>query len=133
MRDFPGSNFVGGDWQNGFGVRFTPRDEHTFTATYTFDKLKQGPPGVVHGGAIAALFDEAMTAAAFHNIAGFAFTASLQINYHAPVFIGVQVDITAHLDRIEGRKIHMTAHIHLPDKTLAATATALFIEVKSPQ
>ena len=65
--NFNGSNFVGGDYENGFGIQFALQPDNSVKATYTFDKLKQGPPNIVHGGALSAVIDEAMTATVFAN------------------------------------------------------------------
>ncbi len=126
MLDFQGSNFVGGSHANGFGLRFELQSDNTLTATYTFDSLKQGAPGIVHGGAIAAVLDEAMTAAIF--AAGKpALTVNLMIDYRAIVRIDTPVQITGRVDMIERRKLFTVAKIILPDGTVAAEAKALFI------
>ncbi|MDQ7036169.1 MAG: hypothetical protein Q9P01_15435 [Anaerolineae bacterium] len=56
--DFTGSNFVGGDWENGFGIQFSHSQDESkdiFTAKYTFSERQQGPPTIAHGGAIGSL------------------------------------------------------------------------------
>lgn len=126
MLDFRGSNFVGGSHANGFGLRFELQPDKTLTARYTFDILKQGPPGVAHGGAIAAVLDEAMTAAVF--AAGKpALTVNLMVDYRAGVPIDTEVQIIGHIEMIERRKLFTVAKIILPDGTIAAQAKALFI------
>lgn len=126
MLNFPGSNFVGGKHENGFGLQFELQSDNTLTAIYTFDVLKQGPPGIVHGGAIAAVLDEAMTAAVF--AAGKpALTVNLMVDYRAIVPINTQVQIMGRIDVIERRKIFTQAKIILPDGTVPAEAKALFI------
>jgi acyl-coenzyme A thioesterase PaaI-like protein len=128
MIDFPGSNFVG----SGFGLHFTPQDDGWLTASYTFDALKQGPPGIVHGGALASVIDEAMTAAVF--AAGYlAFTVNLNLDYRVPVMVGVLVTIQARLDVVDRRKLYMLGRIVLPDGTSAVEAKALFIASKGTQ
>ncbi len=128
---FHGSNFVGGNWQNGFNVHFTiqPGDTETdyFSAEYTFSAHQQGPPGVAHGGAIASLLDEAMTAAAFEVEQRPAFTVNLNINYQQPVPLETPVMIRAFVERRERRKLFLKAALLLPDGTSASTADGLFI------
>lgn len=119
---FIGSNFVA----VGFGLTFTPTPEGVLTAQYTFDEGKQGPPTIVHGGALAAVIDEAMTAVVFHLDLP-AFTAKLNIDYRAAVRVGDTVRIQARLDRREGRKLFLTASITHLNGTLAAEATGLFV------
>jgi acyl-coenzyme A thioesterase PaaI-like protein len=122
MMNFTGSNFVG----RGFGLYFTRQEDGWLTASYTFEADKQGPPGIVHGGALAAVLDEAMTAAVF--AAGEpALTVNLTIDYRAAVLVGVPISIMGKVDRIERRKLYMLAQILLADGTLAVDAKALFI------
>lgn len=128
--EFRGSSFVGGDWQNGFGLRFTVSSDGPVTANYVFDDLKQGPPGLVHGGALAAVMDEAMTAAVM--TAGYlAFTVKLKIDFMHAVRIGQAVIIAGQLHQVTGRKLSVSAQITLPDGTLATKAEALFITPES--
>lgn len=126
---FTGSNFVVGKWQNGFGVVFSQLDESTFSAKYTFSEHQQGPPGIAHGGAIATLLDEAMTAVAFE-VAGMpAFTVNLNVTYRTPVYVGTEITITARLQESDGRKLSIYAEATLPDGTIATVASGLFIRL----
>lgn len=126
---FPGSRFVIGDWENGFGLAFELQPDRSIKGRIRFDENKMGPPGIVHGGVLATMVDEAMTARAFQE-GVMVFTANLNIDYKAPVFIGTEITITAQLDRVEGRKIYVTSEVRLPDDTLALTATGLFLGPK---
>lgn len=129
MIEFPGSPFVGGGWTNGFGLHFVPQEDGWLTADYTFDTLKQGPPGIVHGGALASVLDEAMTAAVF--AAGYsAFTVNLILDYRTAVFVGTSVTIQGKVDLIDRRKLYTIARVVLADGTLAVEAKALFITRK---
>lgn len=127
--EFPGSNFVGGGWTNGFGLHFAPQDDGWFSAAYTFDSLKQGPPGIVHGGALASVLDEAMTAAVF--AAGHpAFTVNLILDYRVAVTVGTPVTIQGKVDLIDRRKLYTIARILLPDGSQAVEGKALFIAMR---
>jgi uncharacterized protein (TIGR00369 family) len=125
---FTGSNFVAGQWENGFGLAFESV-EGEFRATYRFATHQQGPPGVAHGGALATLLDEAMTAAAFHAAQEPAFTVNLNVTYRAPVFLGTEITISARVHEIEGRKISVYAEIKLPDGSVTTVASGLFIRL----
>lgn len=131
MRRFTGSNFVGGDWQNGFGVRFERQPDDSLRAEVVFDELKQGPPGYAHGGAIAAVLDEAMTATCFELLDGFVLTVSLNISYERPVLIGLAYYAEGRVEREEGRKIFLNATITSEEGLLCARATSLFLRVPS--
>ena len=125
---FTGSNFVGGNWQNGFGLVFENVDGE-FRAKYNFSDHQQGPPHIAHGGALASLLDEAMTAAAFHAAQEPAFTVNLNVNYRSPVFLNTEVEIIARVQEIKGRKITIFAEIKLPDGSVSTDATGLFIRL----
>ena len=62
----------------GLKMDFT-RDGNSLRASFTTGKVHQGWPGVVHGGILACLLDEAMSNAAYAE--GIAcLTASMQMN-----------------------------------------------------
>lgn len=128
--DFKGSEFVGVERENGFGVTFEYTGEK-YIANYTFKPYQQGPPTIAHGGAIASLIDESMTSAVFQSDNGPAFTVSLNISYHAPIFIGTPVKISATIKSVERRKIFLHTQIHTEDGTLTAEADGLFIKMAS--
>lgn len=119
---FVGSNFVG----KGFGLRFTADANDVLAAVMTFDERHMGPPQIVHGGALAAVIDEAMTATVFHHREP-AFTAQLTINYRQPVRVGQPVAVRAWVTRREGRKRWLRADIRDEAGALCAEAEGLFI------
>lgn len=123
---FAGSVFVGGDWENGFGLKFNRAEDGSVWAETSFSENKTGPSGIAHGGAIAAVLDEAMTAVIF--AAGRrGFTANLNVNYKAAIPIGARLKIIAYIEQIEGRKTFTAARILLSDGQLAAEGFGLFI------
>lgn len=127
MTRFSGSNFIGGDWENGFNLHFEHRPTGEVSADYAFAIRHQGPPGIVHGGALAAVLDEAMTAAMFaHRQDHFAFTVNLNIDYRAPVAIGQPIRIQARVEEHVGRKLTLHATIDAGDQLLVE-ARGLFI------
>ncbi len=96
-------------------------------AEVTFGSAYEGPPGSVHGGLVAAAFDEVMGAAqAITGNPGM--TGSLTINYRSPTPLHEPLVCEAHTERIEGRKIFVVATLHAGDR-LCAEATGLFISV----
>lgn len=127
-QQFRGSRFVGGDWHNGFNLQFDVADDGSVSVTFAFADHMEGPPNIVHGGALSAVIDEAITVAAFVNDRG-GFTANLNINYKAPVPIGETVIVKAKIDKIVGRKTFLSSTLHLVDRTLAVSATGLFISI----
>ncbi|MFG1793230.1 PaaI family thioesterase [Nocardia sp. NPDC049149] len=111
------------------GVSFRHIDDRLVGAV-TLDQRHQGVPGLAHGGAIAALLDE--TAGSLLIQHGLRFvTARLDVEYVAPVHIGVPLTLTAHLDKQEGRKHTVLTELRDGD-TLLAVGRALFVTV-SPE
>jgi acyl-coenzyme A thioesterase PaaI-like protein len=131
MSETPFSNFVGGQHENGFGLRFTTHPDGTVSAAYTFDPLKQGPPHMVQGGALAAVLDEAMTVAVYA-VTHLAYTVNLSLDYRHPVKIGEPVTITGQLDFVDRRKYFASARILLAGGVIAVEAKALFIHPFQP-
>ena len=86
----------------------------------------QGPPGCVHGGIVALVFDE-MLGLANAASKSVGMTADLRVIYKAPTPLYAPLRFEARQDRVEGRKIWATATLYSGD-TLCATAEALFIE-----
>lgn len=127
-RRFTGSSFVGGNWMNGFGVSFQKQGD-AFAAQYTFKPHQEGPSTIAHGGAVAALVDESMTAAVFKSGYAPAYTVNLNISYRAPIYIGEQVQIFARIVDIDGRKISLKTEILLPSGTLSTEADGLFVRI----
>ncbi|MGJ3238213.1 MAG: PaaI family thioesterase [Anaerolineae bacterium] len=125
---FSGSPFVGGNWINGFGITFAEQDG-VYIAQYTFKSHQQGPPTIAHGGAVAALLDEAMTTTVFMSGYGPAFTVNLNISYRAPIYVGETVTIIGELVRVESLKVYLRAEILLPNGILATEAEGLFIRM----
>jgi hypothetical protein len=98
------------------------RGEVTFGAAY------EGPPTCVHGGVLAALFDEVLGAA---NLAAGhpGMTGTLTVRYRRPTPLGVPLAVEAVCRGRQGRKIHGWAGVYHGD-VLTAEADGLFVEVR---
>lgn len=87
----------------------------------------QGPPGHLHGGFIAATFDEAL---------GFVqsttgrpgMTGTLTVRYRKPTPLFTELRIEGTVQRVEGRKIFTEGRLYAGD-SLTAEAEAIFISV----
>lgn len=84
-----------------------------------------GPPGSVHGGVIAAVFDELLGTVAVSNDAA-GFTGTLTVIYRSPTPILEPLTMRAWLDRREGRKAFAKGELHHGD-VLCAEAEGIFI------
>jgi threonine dehydratase len=90
-------------------------------------ELFNGFPGVVHGGVVAALLDEAMVRSALLE-GGFddlMVTARMEVSYLRPVPTGVPVTAAGRLVKAGGRRATASAELRLPGGTVATRAEAL--------
>lgn len=100
-------------------------DEHGHSRTEAavrFGAAYEGPPGHVHGGYLAAMFDEVLGRS--QGQAGF--TAYLTVTYRRPTPLFRDLDLTAGVERVEGRKRFIRGTCHL-DGVLLTEAEGLFI------
>ncbi len=92
-----------------------------------FGPAYQGAPGCVHGGLVAAIFDEALgMATAFSGRPGM--TGWIHVSYKKPTPLETDLRVEARMDGIEGRKISTSAQL-LAGETVVAEATGLFISI----
>jgi len=87
----------------------------------------QGGPGLVHGGVLALLIDHAMGCVAAGPDRP-AMTVRLAMRYLRPTPLGVPLKVTARLDRIEGRRLHLTADI-TANGEVTVDADAVFLKL----
>jgi len=90
----------------------------------------EGPPGLLHGGIIATLLDEAMSKAV--RVRGLtAMTRQMDVEYLRPVPSATAIRIVGKLVRSEGRKHWTEAQLFDDKLKILATAKGLFIEVRA--
>ncbi len=121
------SPFIGGlnPLAPPIAIRF---DGDTVIGTCTYGAAYEGPPGCLHGGFIAAGFDEVLGfAQAFSGKQGM--TGQLDVSYRSPTPLFQEVRFDGRLDSVDGRKIHASATLHAGDR-LCAEAKGLFISMK---
>lgn len=80
--------------------RFTPRREH------------EGWEGIVHGGIIATLLDEAMVKLAAH-LGEPAVSAEITVKFKAPAAPGVELVVTGKIVKEANRLIEAEANVHI--------------------
>jgi len=92
-----------------------------------FDYQYEGPPGCVHGGIIALVFDELLGAA---NIASDSpgMTGTLTVRYRKPTPIRTDLRLVARFEGRDGRKIRTSGAMYHGDE-LTAEAEGIFIEL----
>lgn len=99
-------------------------------AEYTVSERYQSYPGVVHGGIVAAMLDEALGRAAMvgdHN--HFMLTAKMEVRYRKPAPIGQPLQLHGRLERQRGRLMFARAELRLPDGTLVAEAEGMLADI----
>lgn len=100
---------------------------NTATAQFTPDRKYQGWKGIMHGGIIATLLDEAMTRLAWIACGG-ALTAEMTIRFVAPAEIGKLLDIQGEITNERRKIVEMKASIYSAGKLIAhATGKAIKI------
>jgi len=91
----------------------------------TLGRPYQGPPGQVHGGVIAGIYDQVLGLANF--VAGNpGFTGTLSIRYNAPTPLNQPLRFEAEQDRTEGRKVFTSGRCFHGD-TVVSQAEGIFI------
>lgn len=95
--------------------------------TVVFGGAYEGPPGHVHGGFVAAAFDEVLGFA--QSLTGNpGMTGGLTIRYRRPTPLRVELAFEAGVDRVEGRKIHTSGRL-LAGGEVTAEAQGVFVSV----
>jgi acyl-coenzyme A thioesterase PaaI-like protein len=107
---------------------FRNPDNNHLHARVWFGPHTEGPPESVHGGAIAAVLDEAMGAVCWmngHPVVG----ARITINYLHLTPLGFNGHVESWIERIDGRKISIQSRLRDGHGKVHAEGQALFIEL----
>jgi acyl-coenzyme A thioesterase PaaI-like protein len=95
------------------------------TASVRFTVPYEGPPGCVHGGIIAACFDQVLNVS--NMTAGVAGpTVSLEVRYLKPTPLATDLRFEADAPEVDGRKVRTSGRLRRDD-TVFATATGTFV------
>jgi len=97
-------------------VKFTPRQEH------------QGYPGVLHGGIITALMDEAI-GRVVTSLDIWAVTAKLELKFRRSVPLGEQLTIIGEMIRLRSRSFEARGELRLADGTVAVEGYGVYIRL----
>lgn len=99
----------------------------TVHGTVTLGAAYEGPPGCVHGGIIAGLFDEVLGIANILAGAG-AMTGTLTIVYRSPTPLLTELRMEGVTTKIDGRKVFTRGTLHAGDR-LCVEAEGIFVQV----
>ena len=102
--------------------------DRTAEAHVVFSSAYEGPPGNVHGGFVAAAFDEVL--GFVQSLSGRpGMTGTLIVRYRKPTPLHTPLRFTAEYVRSEGRKLYTEARVHAGD-VLCAEAEGIFVSIE---
>ena len=102
--------------------------ERTAEGSVTFGSAYEGPPGCVHGGFVAAAFDEVL--GFVHSLTGQpGFTGTLTVRYRKPTPLHTPLRFDGEVDRTERRKVFASGRL-FAGETLCAEAEGIFISAR---
>ena len=108
-------------------VRYYATPEGTARARVWFGPGAEGPPGHVHGGATAALLDEAMGMAALAT-GRVVVAARIEVDFRQMVPLGAVYTVELATDAAD-RKVTVTARMLDGDRQLVAEASGVFVDI----
>jgi acyl-coenzyme A thioesterase PaaI-like protein len=108
-------------------ITIRPTGEKQAVGTVSFGPAYEGPPGCVHGGFVAAAFDEVLGFT--QSLTGSpGFTGTLTVRYRRPTPLRTELRFECEVTRVEGRKIFTEGRLLAGDE-LTAEAEGIFISV----
>jgi acyl-coenzyme A thioesterase PaaI-like protein len=117
----------GSENPRGLGLRFRLEDGRAL-AEFMPHADHQGYPGLIHGGVVAAVLDEAMGWACYG--AGlWAMTARFTLRFRRPVRLDEPVTVAGWVARDRGRFVETKAELRSAAGKLLAHADGLFVRV----
>ena len=126
-----GNCFVCGENNlNGLRLSFEiDRERKTLKTVFIASPAFQGWEGIVHGGIISTLLDEA-TAKLVYELGYHAVTASLDIRFKKPAPILVPLLVYGEITEVDRRLIRAKARITKEDGTVLAVGMSTFLQLR---
>lgn len=113
---------------NGLRLNFEiDKERQTLKTSFVASPTFQGWDGIVHGGIISTLLDEAM-AKLIYELGHQAVTASLEIKFKKPVPILEPLRVYGEITEVSKRLIRAKAHVAKEDGTILAAGTSTFLK-----
>jgi len=121
--------FVSGQPEgNRFRTRYYRDAEHHLHARIWFGPETEGPPGHAHGGAIAAVMDEALGLAAWAE--GYPIVVgNLNVSFRAMLPLQKVVTLESKVVSVEGRKVMVHGRLICDEETVYAEGQCLCITI----
>jgi uncharacterized protein (TIGR00369 family) len=117
----------GSKLSEAWGANFHLLDNGTVAADFTITDAQAGPPGYAHGGALAALIDEAMGAANWF-AGNRGMSVHLSFDYKRPVPVGASIHVSGQVEHREGRKVFTSGTVVLEDGSIAVKGSGIFVD-----
>jgi uncharacterized protein (TIGR00369 family) len=102
------------------------KEKQTLRTTFVASPTFQGWDGIVHGGIISTLLDEAM-AKLVHELGFQSVTASLEVRFKKPAPILEPLHVYGTITEVGKRLIRAKAHVAREDGTILATGISTFL------
>ena len=106
----------------GMKLKFI-KDGEAIRAEFTPNKMHQGWPGLLHGGIVMTLLDEAMSNIAYAT-GNTTLTARMDVIWRQPVKVAETLVVTAWITRHRKKIIETAGKVTLKDGTVIAESTA---------
>lgn len=117
----------------GLHLNFYETGPGEVTVNFTPSEHYQGYPGVLHGGIVASILDEAAGRAHMGIFPPrFMFTAKLEVKYRKNIPIGKPLKIIGKAGKDRGRMAEGWSGIYNQEGELLAEANALLVDVPNP-
>ena len=92
-----------------------------------------GYEGIVHGGIIASVFDDAMAWAIRRESGSWAVTGEMSVRYLRPVLAGTRYVVEGRVEKRSGRRISTVAVMKDDDGKKVAEANGLFLKIRQKE
>ena len=112
---------------HGIGLTWYAKEDGSIFSEFTLTIKQQGPLGHIHGGASAAVLDEAIGVAiwrAGYNVA----VVNLDVQFRKAIPVDTTVTVRARMIRKEGRKVFGMGEIYLPDGSVSVSGKGVYVE-----
>ncbi len=114
----------------GLGLIFYKVGTGHVLAEYSVPDVYQGYPGIVHGGIVFTMLDEALgRVTMMGDPTRFTVTAKVEVRFRKPVPTGELLQIHARVEKRRGRLSFANAELRLADGSIAAEAKGMMAEV----
>ncbi|KAF8317690.1 Thioesterase/thiol ester dehydrase-isomerase [Clavulina sp. PMI_390] len=110
---------------------FATHDDKDVLSFVHLGRALCGHDGIIHGGLLATLMDEALARTAIMNFPNkIGVTAKLELNYKAPTMADQFVRLRTTVVKLDGRKAHVKGTVETLEGKVLVEASAIFVEPK---